>query len=134
MDVIEVARDLGRAIQQDDRFIQMMQAQDKNDKDAQLQELIVAFNTLRSQLNEEVQKKEKDADTIQEMDAKLKELYQDIFDNENMKEFSKAREEFKEMMDFINHIISGSANGENPNTIDREEDCGGNCGGCAGCH
>ena len=134
MDAIEVARDLGQAIQKDERFVRMMLAQGKNDKDEPLQRMIVSFNTLRNQLNAEVQKKEKDADAIQDMDSDLKELYQAIFDNENMKEYSAAREEFKEMMDFINQIISGSANGENPHTIEREVDCGGNCGGCAGCH
>ena len=44
MDVIEMARELGKAIQQDERYKRIDAAKKANDEDSQLQELIVKFN------------------------------------------------------------------------------------------
>ena len=60
MDVIATARELGKAIQQDERFIRMMAAQQTNDDDEQLQKLIGDFNLKRVDLNSEVSKAERD--------------------------------------------------------------------------
>lgn len=133
MDAIQTARALGKAIQQDPRYLRLMQAQDNNDADKGLQEAIGAFNLLRGQLNAEVQKQEKDTEKIKEMDTDLKAMYQTIFANENMAEFTRARGEMEEMLTFINQIISGAAGGENPDTIEFQQNCGGDCGGCSGC-
>lgn len=132
-DAIQVARELGKAIQQDPRYIRMMTAQKANDQDDDLQDQITKFNMLRNQLNQEVQKEEKDTDTIKEMDAEIKELYRDIFANENMLEFTESRNEIQEMVTYINQIITGSVGGEDPDTILFQQSCGGDCGGCSGC-
>lgn len=133
MEAIQAARELGRAIQKDARYIRIIAAQENNDKDAELQRDIGTFNGMRGQLNDEVQKEEKDTDKIKQMDADLKALYQKIFDNKHMQEFTEARNDFQEMLTFINQIISGSASGENPDTIELQANCGGDCGGCSGC-
>lgn len=133
MDAIQAARELGKAIQADGRYIRVMRAQENNNRDTVLQEAIGAFNLMRSELNAEVQKKDKDAERIKEMDAELKAKYKEIFDNENMREFSGARDEFQEMLTFINQIINGSAGGQDPETIEFQQSCGGDCGGCSGC-
>lgn len=133
MDAILAARQLGRAIQRDSRYLRVMRAQAENDGDAALQEDIGAFNALREDLNAEVQKKEKDTVRIKEMDAELKAMYGRIFENEHMKEFAAAREEFQQMLTFVNQIINGAASGRDPDGIEFQEACGGDCGGCAGC-
>lgn len=133
MDAIEAARALGKAIQQDSRYLRVMETQKVNDEDAGLQEKINSFNVLRGQLNSEVQKTEKDAEKIKAMDVDLKDLYREIFENENMAAFTVARNEFQQMLTFVNQIISGSAGGQNPDTIEYQESCGGDCGGCSGC-
>lgn len=133
MDAIVAARELGKAIQQDERYLRVMQAQGKNDADAALQESINAFNVLRNQINAEVQKEAKDTEKIKAMDAEIKELYGAIFQNENMAEFTKARNEMQGMLDFINQIINGSVEGQNPEQIEFREDCGGSCSSCSGC-
>lgn len=135
MDVIQAARELGKALQADDRFIRVQLAQQKSDEDQELQAAIAVFNKKRTELNTEVQKDNKDQAKIQEMDAQLKSMYQDIFQNENMSNYSLVREEFQDVMNFVNQIISGSANGQDPDTIEYEDasSCGGDCGGCSGC-
>lgn len=134
MDAILAARELGKAIQADPRYTRIMKAQDINDSDTVLQEAIAAFNLKRNQLNAEVQKEDKDAELIKEMDTELKAMYAEIFENKNMREFSDARTDMEEMLTFINQIVSGSATGENPDTIEMQHECGGECGGCSGCH
>lgn len=132
--VIQTARQLGRAIQADDRFIALKLAQDQNDKDAQLQEMIADFNQKRALLNSEIQKADRDQDAIQAMDRELKEVYGRIFENERMIAFNRARDELQELIQFVNQILVGSADGRNPDLIEYEASCGGDCGGCSGCN
>ena len=134
MDVISAARELGKAIQADERYKRIVTSQEKNDADKDLQDAIGAFNLQRTQLNAEVQKTEKDAEKIKELDAELKEMYQKIFENENMKEFSNAKSDMEEMIGHINIIISGSASGQDPDLIDLSaSSCASGCSGCTGC-
>ncbi len=135
MDVIQAARDLGKALQADDRYIRIMAAQEKNDDDTKLQDEISAFNMKRTQLNAEVQKSEKDQDKIKAMDTELKAMYAKIFENPNMIEFSDAKDDMDELIAEVNTIITGSASGQNPDEIVYSPAaCGGECGGCSGCH
>ena len=75
MTVIEMARELGKALQEDERYKKYQEAKIKNDKDVELQNMIGDFNVKRMQLNQEMQKKEKDADAMKRLDAELKEVY-----------------------------------------------------------
>ena len=135
MDAIQAARELGKAIQQDDRHKRIMAAQEKNDNDTELQDAIGAFNLKRTQLNAEIQKTDKDQDQIKLLDAELKAMYSQIFENENMAEFAAAKSEMEALLSQINQVITGSASGFDPETIDIEaHDCGGSCASCAGCH
>ena len=56
MDVIELARELGKAIQQDERFLAMQIARQNSDNDDELQQLIGEFNLKRMAINK-LQKK-----------------------------------------------------------------------------
>ena len=47
MDIIEAARNLGAAIQQDERYKKYIEAKKANDADEELQELIGEFNLAR---------------------------------------------------------------------------------------
>lgn len=135
MDVIQAARELGKAMQADERFIRIRMAEDNNDADINLQDQIAAFNLKRTELNTEVQKTDKDQDKIKALDTELKAMYAKIFENKNMREFSAAKEDMEEMLGFINQIINGSASGQDPDTIQYQVACGGDCGGCGGgCH
>lgn len=133
MDTIQAARQLGKAIQQDDRYLAMRLAQQRNDQDEALQVQIETFNAYRNELTAEIQKPEREQDKIQELDTKVRELYAEIFENENMISFTQAREELQQLITFVNQIITGSADGHDPDAIEYEESCGGNCSGCSGC-
>ena len=136
MTVIEMARELGKALQEDERYKKYQEAKVKNDKDVELQNMIGEFNVKRMQLNQEMQKKEKDADAIKHLDSKLKETYNKIMANPNMAEFTAAQEKVEKLINSVNFIISSAANGEDPMTCPEEQpaSCGGSCSTCGGCH
>ena len=135
MDIIELTRELGKAIQADDRYIAYTLAKQANDDDEQLQNLINAFNLKRMQLQMEVGKADKNDDKIQELDEVIKSSYKAIMDNPKMKVYQAAKEGLDELLNQINTIISMSANGLDPDKIDLSAaSCSGNCASCGGCH
>ncbi len=136
MTVIEMARELGKALQEDERYKKYQEAKIKNDKDVELQNMIGDFNVKRMQLNQEMQKKEKDADAMKRLDAELKEVYNKIMANPNMAEFTAAQEKVEKLINSVNFIISMAANGEDPMTCPEEQpaSCGGSCSTCGSCH
>ena len=131
MDIIAMARELGKAIQQDERYKRIDAAKKANDA---VQDLIVKFNMKRSELSTEMAQENKDPEKLNALDKELKELYRDVMANENMVEFNAAKVEVDTMMNFISEILYGSVNGENPDTIEMQTGCGGNCASCGGCH
>ena len=75
MDIIELTRELGKALQNDDRYIAYSLAKQVNDNDEELQRLITEFDQLRQELNEEVFKEDKDTDRIKDLDQNVKSHY-----------------------------------------------------------
>jgi len=134
MDIIQATRDLGKLIQQDERYSAYHQAKLNNDNDEVLQKLIGDFNISRLELNNEMSKEDKDAEKLKDLDEKIKKMYNEIMQNPSMKAFDKAKNDMDEMLSQINNIITMCANGENPETCSAASDCGGSCSSCSGCH
>lgn len=136
MNVIEMTRELGKAIQQDERYIKYMEACRLNDTDTEIQNAIGKFNQLRSQLSIEMQKPDKDGEKMKELDTEIRELYDEIMKMPKMVAFNEAKDEMDKLLSSVNYIITQSANGEDPETCPAEapHSCGGNCGSCGGCH
>lgn len=132
--IIEKARELAKLIQADPSYKALNDAREKNDNDAELQDLIGKFNLKRIELNQAMSESERDQDKINAADAELKEIYQKIMTNENMIAYDKATNELSLIVNKVNRIISGAANGEDPDTIDTEASCTGSCSSCSGCH
>lgn len=134
MDNLErMARDLGKALQEDTRYINYNILKDKADNDEELQQLIQEFNLSRVQLNTEMSKDDKDGDKLQELDQKIKDTYNKIITNENMSAFNKSQDEMNALLGAINMIITASANGEDPETCSTVQSCSGSCSTCGGC-
>ena len=134
MDVITTARELGKAIQKDDRFIQLAVLQQANDADTELQSLIGQFNLKRIDLNAELNKTEKDQQRITKLNEEVREIYGKIMSNPNMAAYNAAKEEVDGLIDYVMQILRGSINGEDPDTIERQTGCSGSCDSCSGCH
>lgn len=134
MTIIEKARELGKMLQQDERYIAYNLAKDANDADEDLQQMINDFNLLRMNLNAEMSKTDKNSKKIASLDVKIKERYREIMENENMINFTKAQNAMNGLLGQINNIITYSANGEDPMTCPAESaSCSGSCAECGGC-
>ncbi len=136
MDIIQMARELGKAIQQDELYKKMNEASAATEKSTELQNKINAFSELRLKLNQEVMKseEEKNEDLITELDSKLRALYQDVTEDPTMVAYNSAKAQLESTLNFISQIITGSANGQDPEMIEQQASCSGSCGGCSGCH
>lgn len=134
MDIIAQTRELGKMIQQDERYKAYVAARDKNDNDPELQQMISEFNVLRSDLNNEMIKDDKDAEKLKQLDEDIKTLYNNIMESELMVAFNNAKEEMDSLLSQINNIITMCANGEDPDTCSATGGCTGSCESCAGCH
>ncbi|MEE1238795.1 MAG: YlbF family regulator [Acutalibacteraceae bacterium] len=134
MNVIDKARELGRAIQQDERFVRYAKARLANDSDSELQDAIGQFNIVRMELDREISSDDKDDLKVQELNEKLRKVYSDIMSAPAMVEYNTAKAELDSMVNDVNVIISKCIDGEDPDTCDTNAACTGSCESCGGCH
>lgn len=133
MDIIEMTRELGRALQNDERYIAMMAARQASDEDEALQEAIGEFNLKCMAISNEAQKEERDDETLRRLNDEFRAVYQKIMENEHMLRYNDAKNEFDALLQQMTGILSLCAEGEDPATCDASS-CGGNCASCGGCH
>ncbi|MBQ6380739.1 MAG: YlbF family regulator [Clostridia bacterium] len=134
-DVIQIARELGAALQEDARYKALMQARKANDEDEQLQKLIGEFNIIMLNAQQEAEKEDKDEAKLQAYNEQYVEAYKTIMDNENMQAYQAAQSELEAVVNTINGIIAMSLNGEDPATCDPDaQNCTHDCSTCGGCH
>ena len=133
MDIIEQARILGKAIQQDERYIRYAKATLQNESNEELQEAIREFNLIRMQLDNKLSADEKDEEAVAELNEKLRSVYASIMSNNTMVEYNTAKVELDQLMSQVNIIISKSLDGEDPETCETTSGCGGSCATCCPC-
>ncbi|MGI6264017.1 MAG: YlbF family regulator [Acutalibacteraceae bacterium] len=133
--LVEMAKDLGYAIQQDERYIRLQMAQAAADADEALQALIGEFNLKRMALNNELGKEDKDEQKLKEYDAALREQYDKVMANAHMDAYNTAKQAMDALMRQINTVVMMAAQGQDPETALEESSCAGDCSTCGGgCH
>lgn len=138
MTVIEAARELGKVVQADERYIEYINAKNANDADEELQNLIGEFNLVRQNLAMESEKPEGeiDNDKVKELTVKMHSAYDKVMSNENMAAFTMAKQGMDKLMSEINTILTYSVEGADPAVCPSEPpaaDCTGSCSTCGGC-
>ena len=137
MDAITAARELGKAIQADQRYKDYVAAKAANDADEALQGLISDFSAKRQLLSVEMQKEqsEQDAEKIRQMNKDMQDAYGEVMKNVNMANFAVVKNALDVLLNEVNMIISLSCEGEDPDTCDphASHGCSGHCGSCGGC-
>lgn len=136
MEVIRMARDLGKAIQATEEYSDLIAAKTANDADEHLHELIGAFNLKKIEVETMMQQKDQDEDKLSKKNAEMQKLYGEIMANENMIAYDTAMQKVQKLMNHVNTILAEAFNGGDPENCDLEPvaGCGGNCSGCSGCH
>ncbi len=134
MEVIEKVRELGKAIQQDERFIRYAKAKLANDNDTNLQNAIGKFNIKRMELEREVSSEGKDEEKIKTLNEELRTVYGEVMSSPAMVEYNTAKAVLDQLMNEVNTILTKCLDGEDPDTCDANDSCTGSCSTCGGCH
>ncbi len=135
MDVITAVRELGKAIQADERYLVFKKAQEANENDIELNGLIGKLNLIQLSYQNESGKEEPDTKKLEGYDSEFREIYGQIMLNENMRNYEEAKGNVDNMMNYLIQILTLCVNGEDPETCEvtaQEEGCTGNCASCGG--
>ena len=135
-DLLEMAKELGKALQKDAVYLAFRKAAEDNDNCEELQNLIGEFKLKKLNYSNENDKPQPDTDRLNALDKEVREAYSAIMRNESMVKYQTARAEFEQLLDSINRVIAYSAAGQDPDSYNpaAASACSGNCAGCAGCH
>lgn len=137
MDAIQAVRELGKAIQADERYIEYSRAKKVNDEDTELQNLIGEFNLIRQNAAMEYNKpeEEQNKEKLADLNAKMQEAYEKVMANENMALFTVAKAGMDELMGQVNTVLTLVLQGADPETCPTTQPtgCTGSCASCGGC-
>ncbi|MGN0487599.1 MAG: YlbF family regulator [Acutalibacteraceae bacterium] len=138
MDIIKLTRELGAAIQQDERYLAFTRAKQANEQDAELNDLMGKIQLVQMNYQMEASKEKPDHEKMASFEQEFNGLYEQFMANENMKAYDEARAQIDSMMNYIMQILGLCVNGADPATCEpepeHEHDCGGSCSECSGCH
>lgn len=137
MDAIQAVRELGKTIQEDERYIEYAKAKKANDEDTELQNLIGEFNLIRQNAAMEYNKpeEEQDKEKLQKLNADMQEAYEKVMTNENMALFTVAKQGMDDLMNQVNTVLTLTLQGADPMTCPTTQSsgCTGSCATCGGC-
>ena len=138
MNVIELTRQLGAAIQKDERYLAFAAAKEANEKDEALNALMGEIQMIQMNYQMEASKETPDSAKMQEFEAEFNAKYEAFMANDNMQKYDEARAQVDSMMNYIMQILGLCVNGADPATCEPEQQhehsCDGSCSSCSGCH
>lgn len=131
MSLEKLTRELGKAIQQDERYSALQKAIEANEKDTALNELMSKIQLIQVSYQHEASKEEPNEDKMKAYDEEFRGVYSEIMTNPNMQNYEKARREIDELMNYLTGILAMCVNGDDPDTCDpTAHSCGGDCSCC----
>ena len=137
MDIIKLTRELGAAIQQDERYLRFTKARENNEKDEVLLDLMGQIQLLQMNYQQEAAKENADAAKMADFERRFNDVYGKFMANDNMKEYEAARHEIDELMNYVMQILGLCVNGADPMTCEpeaHEHSCDCDCESChSGC-
>jgi cell fate (sporulation/competence/biofilm development) regulator YlbF (YheA/YmcA/DUF963 family) len=137
MEIIKLTRELGKAIQADERYAKFVAARETNEKDDELNELIGKMQLIHMSYQHEASKEDANEQKLTAYEEEFMSIREKIMNNQNMINYEKARMDIDEMMNYIVAILTECIKGEDPETCEppQEHSCGGNCSSCnSDCH
>jgi cell fate (sporulation/competence/biofilm development) regulator YlbF (YheA/YmcA/DUF963 family) len=132
MDLIKMARELGAAIQQDERYLTLAKANAVNEADEELNNLIGEVQMIQMSYQNEAGKEDGDKEKLADFDKRFSGVYSKIMANPNMASFQTARQDIDDLMKYITSILALCIRGEDPATCEPEPEnnCEGECSSC----
>lgn len=132
MSLEKLTRELGKAIQQDERYSALQKAIEANEKDTALNELMSKIQLIQISAQHEASKENPDEGKMQAYNEEFQGVYTQIMMNPNMQAYEKARKDIDDLMNYLTGILAMCVNGDDPDTCDpKAHQCGGDCSGCS---
>ena len=132
MDIIEITRQLGAAIQQDERYLAFHEARKANEADTDLNDMINKIQLIHMSYQHEASKDDANEEKLAAYDKEFSDVYKEVMSNPRMQAFEQAKQGLDSLMKNITGILTLSAQGEDPATCEYQS-CGGDCSSCGGC-
>ena len=119
---------LADAIEQDEVVLNYKAAKDNFDNDDTLSTKINEYTVQRMIFEKAANEEEKDEELLKQIDARMKELYEEVMANPVMVALADAEAALNELLNVLNSEIQSRIVPES------EHSCSGDCSGCSGCH
>ncbi len=111
-EVMKRAKALGESLRESDEYKELMEAQKNLDEDAETQELLKNYESKRNEL----QVKQMTGQNIDDDLRELTDMEGQIMNKESMQRYTKAEENFKNLVDEANQEIVNAMGENNENT------------------
>lgn len=129
MDVLEMAKELGKAIAGSELMTAFKKAEDAQNNDDKAQQLIGEYNLKRMQLMQRAQKEDATQEEFEKIRKELSDEFDKLMQYEPIKNYVTAKNELDTVLEQVNNIISFYVTGKTAN-----DGCSGSCSSCSGCH
>ena len=130
MEIFELAKLLGEEIKKDKRLVDFEQAKKAYEEDEELQAALVEYEVQQMSLQSQMVMEERDTYTIDKINERINELYDQIITNKSFVELNQCQAEVNALMNEVNNTITCAITGEDPKTT-----CTHNCATChSNCH
>lgn len=126
MTIIEKAKELGLMLAESKEFIRMTTAEQAQSGDSDAQLLLAGYNKAREDLMQRAQNENITPDEMVKIRNEMEQEYAKLQQSASIREYIEAMSEFNSLMQGVNSAISFY--------ISPQDSCGGDCGGCGGCH
>ena len=103
-------------------------AEERHMEDAEAQALMTNYSIRCEQLSEQANKEGITKEEYEKIHLDAQAEFIKISQNETIKNYLEANENFSNLINKVNGIIAHFVRGED------SSGCGGNCSGCSGCH
>ena len=144
MDLIQMTRELGAAIQKDERYLAFAKARQENEEDTELMGIMGQLQMLQMNFQREQEKEEASEEKLEKINEEFEAVYAKFMANDKMQAYEAARAEIDSLMNYIMQILGLCVNGSDPMICEPEEhncdgscdcgECGGDCSDGCSCH
>ena len=117
-----IAEALGQALKEKPEAKAYYQAKEAYESDIGLQKNLILYAAAKHEIQEELGKQERDTLYLDEMEARLEQLYENIHSNPRYEQYVRAKNEIQTMLSGVQSRIAGTVMGE-----------AAQCGNCSGC-
>ncbi len=128
MDILEMARELGKTIAESELMAAVKTAEEKQNNDEEAQKLIGEYNLKRMQLGQRVQQENPTKEEMEAIRQELADEFDKLMQNDTIKNYIEARKNLDAILEQVNNIISFYVTGKT------NHGCSSDCSSCGGCH